>query len=157
MFSKRFRLTPEVQGQIVSSIRAGGYPHVAAEAWGVPKSVFEDWIKRAARDKAREPYRSFGNEVRAAHAQARLRAEIEIYQADPKCWLVHGPGRETAAGPGWSVLVKPAAAEPEDGNVLFSGAVMALFQVVIKTLEPFPEARVLVAKVISKLGAAPIR
>ena len=46
-------LTPELQGRIVAFVRAGGYPHVAAEAAGVPRHVFERWLKRGGRRKAR--------------------------------------------------------------------------------------------------------
>ena len=78
MSAKRFRLTPALRSQIVAGIRAGGYPHVAAEAWGVPKETFDDWLKRGVAADAREPYRSFAKEVRQAQAQARLRAEMAI-------------------------------------------------------------------------------
>src|SRR5580698_9687677 len=104
--SDKIRLTPQLSKDIASSIRAGGYPHVAGEAWGVPKDVFDDWLKRGNQKNAWEPYRTFAIEVRQAFAQARLRAEAASYEKDPKLWLVHGPGRETEEQPGWSVPVK---------------------------------------------------
>src|SRR5580765_8574457 len=95
----KLRLTPELTRQIASAIRAGGYPHVAAEAYGVPKDVFDDWLKRGNTKNAWEPYRSFAIEIRQAFAQARLRAEMAGYEKDPKAWLIHGPGRESEQRP----------------------------------------------------------
>ena len=100
MAAKRFRLTPQLRSQIVAAIRSGGYPHVAAEAFGVAKEIFDDWFKRGHENGAREPYLTFGREVSEAIAQARLRAEMSVFKDDPKVWLEHGPGRETPTLPG---------------------------------------------------------
>ena len=124
MSDNRVRLTPEVSAQIVAGIRAGGYPHVAAEAWGVPKDVFDDWLERGNRKNAWEPYRSFARDVRQAFAQARLSAEMAGFKKDPKLWLVHGPGRESEQRPGWSVSVKPTEASAETHNVLLDPELM---------------------------------
>ena len=50
----------------------------------MPKDVFDDWLKRGLDANGREPYRSFANEVRQAYAQARLRAELAVFEDDPK-------------------------------------------------------------------------
>jgi hypothetical protein len=149
---KQTRLTPAMRQDIVSTIRAGGYPHVAAEAWAVAKDRFDDWLKRGGLDGAREPYRSFARDVRQAFAQARLRAEIAIHTDEPKTWLIHGPGRETEARPGWSVSVKPAATTPELRNVLLDQELMAIFRAILNALEAYPEARVQMAKTLLDLG-----
>ncbi len=153
MTSKPFRLTPGLREQIVSSIRAGGYPHVAAEAWGVPKDVFDDWLNRGNADDAREPYRSFARDVRQAFAQARLRAELEVYKEEPKLWLIHGPGRETSDRPGWSVSVKPAEVAATTRNALCDPELMALLNALLQALLPFPEARAHVAQAIVEMEA----
>ena len=44
--SRRIQLTPPIVKQIVAGIRAGAYPHVAAEAAGVPAATFADWLQR---------------------------------------------------------------------------------------------------------------
>src|SRR5436305_15272972 len=80
--------------RILSYIRSGGYPLVAAEAAGVPREVFLRWIERGMRQRAREPYRSFARGVRQAAAHGRLVAELAVYGKDPKYWLAHGPGKE---------------------------------------------------------------
>lgn len=152
---KRIRLDPTVQNSITSAIRAGGYPHVAAESFGVPKSVFDDWLARGNGNKARDPYRSFANEVRSALAQARLRAEVETFQEEPKTWLVHGPGRESPERPGWSVSVKAAETAQESRNVLRDREIMDLVRVVVDALSGFPDARAHVAQTVVNLGFEP--
>src|SRR5437762_13230908 len=95
MSVRRFRLTPQLRSQIVAGVRAGGYPHVAAEAWGVPRAIFDLWLERGQAKDGREPYASFARDVQTAYAQARLRAELAVFEDDPKVWLAHGPGRES--------------------------------------------------------------
>jgi hypothetical protein len=153
--SDKFRLTPELGQQIAAAIRAGGYPHVAAEAFGVPKDVFDDWLKRGNQKNAWEPFRSLALEVRRAFAQARLRAESASYEKDPKLWLVHGPGRETDAQPGWSVPVKPGEASAEGHNALLDPQLMALFRTVMDVLRPYPDACTKVAEALIKAGVQP--
>ena len=152
MAEKRVRLTPELREQIVSSIRAGGYLHVAAEAWGVPKSVFDRWLQRGNQQNSWEPYRSFAREVRQAFAQARLCAEMAGYKKDPKLWLVHGPGRESDQRPGWSVSVQPVEATAESRNVLLDPELMSLLHTLLKVQEPYPEARAQVTQALVNAG-----
>jgi hypothetical protein len=153
MPAKRFRLTPQLRGEIVAGIRAGGYPHVAAEAFGVPQDVFDDWLQRGREAGARDPYLAFANEVRQAFAQARLRAEISVFKDDPKIWLEHGPGRETERHPGWSVAVKPAEAPDQERNILLDADVMQLFRTLMEVLAPYPDARAEVAQALMNAGA----
>jgi hypothetical protein len=148
----KFRLTPALREQIIAAIRAGGYPHVAAGAWGVPKDVLDDWLKRGDDADAREPYRSFAHDVRQAFAQARLCAEMAVYKDEPKIWLIHGPGRETDDQPGWSVSVKPSEAAAQERNALCDPELMALFRAILHALTPFPEARGKVAEVLMSIG-----
>lgn len=110
MAAPRIVLTPELHVQIVASIRAGGFGHVAAQAWGVPKPVYESWLARGQGRRPREPYRAFAREVAAAQAQARLRAETRTFEEDSKFWLEHGPGRALRGEPGWGSPSRP----PED-------------------------------------------
>ena len=150
--AERFRLTAELRKNIVGSIRAGGYPHVAAEAAGVPKDVFDDWLAQGNRKNAWEPFRSFARDVRQAFAQARLLAEIMGYQKNPKVWLVNGPGRESDQRPGWSTSVKPAEPAPEARNALCDPELLAVLRKVRDVLEEFPEARQKVADALANLG-----
>jgi hypothetical protein len=145
-------MTLGMRSQIVAGIRAGGYPHVSAEAWSMPVRVFDDWLKRGAAPRARKPYAEFAEAVREAEAQARLRAEIEVHQAEPKTWLEHGPGRDTADRPGWSAPVRAAARSPQGRNALLDGELMSLFQTVLQALAPFPEARAQVAAALARRG-----
>jgi hypothetical protein len=141
MASNEIRLTRALGEQIAGAIRAGGYPHVAAEAFGVPKEIFDDWLKRGNEKDPWEPYKSFALAIREAFAQARLRAETAEFEKDPKLWLIHGPGRERERQPGWSVSVQPAAPNDEARNALCDPEVMQVFKKVLAALEPFPDAR----------------
>ena len=152
MSAKRFRLTPPLRSQIIAGIHAGGYPHVAAAAFAVPKDIFDDWLKRGVGADAREPYVSFAKDVAQAQAKARLRAEMAVFEAEPKVWLMHGPGRETSESPGWSVSVKAAEATVESRNVLLDPELMQLFRTLMEVLRPYPDASAQVAQVLMGIG-----
>src|SRR5438105_549052 len=97
--STRHTLTPAVEQALVAYIRAGGFPHVAAEAAGVPREVFADWMRKGEQPGARGQYRNFALAVRQAVAHARLGAEVSVRTDKPLDWLRNGPGRETADSP----------------------------------------------------------
>jgi hypothetical protein len=146
------RLTPELQSRIASFLRAGGYPHVAAEAAGVSRRTFQNWLRRGDRAKAKQPYRGFVEEVRQAAAQARLRAEIAIFDKRPLDWLKCGPGKETNHRPGWSAAPKArTTARGRDGNPLADPAFQRICANLLNALTPFPEARTVVAEKVSQL------
>lgn len=138
---KRFLLTSDVRVKILNGIRAGGYAQVAAEAWGIPVRVLHDWLERGRGAKAREPYRSFAREFEEAQAQARLHAEIQLYQAEPRIWLEHGPGRETADRPGWTAPVKAAECSAENDNLLLNVRLVELLRGLVGCMNGQPELR----------------
>jgi hypothetical protein len=143
-------LTPEVESNLLGFIRAGGYPHVAAEATGVPREVFAAWLERGRRRRAREPYKSFYRRVRQAMATARLKAELETMTKNPFYWLRHGPGRETSEAPGWTNPVKPTVAGDKGASLLLTREWRRLWKRMAKALERFPEARQAIAEAIQK-------
>lgn len=96
-----YRWTADVQEKVTQYVRAGGFAWVAAEAAGVPKATFDDWMRRGA-ESARQPYRGFRDAVLQARAQSRLKAEMETRAKFPRDWLRMGPGRERPGWPGWS-------------------------------------------------------
>src|SRR5262245_59434222 len=53
--SRQPRLTLELHRQIAAAIRAGGFPHIAAQAFGVPAPVWDNWLRRGTARGAREP------------------------------------------------------------------------------------------------------
>ncbi len=152
MSDKKMRLTPAIRQQIVAGVRAGGYRHIAAAAWGVSPEMLEDWLRKGTDTRPREPYLSFTREVLQAEAQARLRAEMAVFQDEPKVWLEHGPGRERPDSAGWTVSVKPTEPNGESRNVLLDPEIMALFRTLLEALGPFPDARVEVAKRLMNAG-----
>ena len=147
MARKRYRLTPALQQRVCAYIRSGGFARVAAEAAGVPGAVFEEWLRRGRAADAREPYRALVTAVDEALAQARLRAEVTVYQDHPRDWLRYGPGKETAAAPGWSTAAKPRpAADAEAVPPLLDPHFIEHCHELLERLTPYPEARAIVAE-----------
>lgn len=151
MSAKRHQLTATVQQTIVSYIRAGSYPEVAAEAAGIPADVFHDWLARAEQPRAAARYRDFADAVRQARAHARLTAEVETRTNKPTDWLKSGPGRETADREGWTgppraitTSVPPSPLQSPEGQQVFAA--------LLEALTPWPEARAAVAAVIEKIS-----
>jgi hypothetical protein len=99
-------LTPERQQRIISYIRAGAFDWVAAEANGVDRFTFVEWIKRGEDTHSVRPsteqYAQFAQAVREARAEARLSAEVEVKRGEPLAWLMKGPGRDRPGEPGWT-------------------------------------------------------
>ena len=144
--------TPEIEQQIVTFIRAGGFPEVAAEAAGISQQIFARWMERGSKPGARDPYKSFVARIQQAHAQARLKAEIETRQKVPRYWLGNGPGRETDATPGWTGPVKPTAASTAGHRELLTPELTQLLRKILDALEPFPQARAAVSNVLRQIA-----
>jgi hypothetical protein len=136
-------LTPALQERIVAALRAGAFPQVAAQAWGISPRTFRRWMRRGEVQSI-EPYRSFAAAVREATAQARLRAEMDIFENQPRIWLQHGPGRETDASTGWTTAVKPSASRRGPKTIDEIGLTRFLAEV-RERLKSFPEAQASVA------------
>jgi hypothetical protein len=136
------RLTDELEKTIVTYIRVGGYPHVAAEAAGVPRATFEKWMRSGEKKQAPARYRRFAAAVHQANAQARLTAELAALKGRPLEWLRCGPGKDTPTNPGWSATIRPAPHGDRTGSeTVMNGLIRAL----ITLLAPYPEARAAVA------------
>ncbi len=133
-------LTPEVARGILAAIRAGGFPQVAAAAYGIDAATWERWLRRGRRKHAREPYRSFARKVEEAQAQARLRAEIAVMDNDVRSWLKHGPGRDLPGRPGWAALVKPAPPQRPAAELLAMPEFLRFVAILRAVLAPYPEA-----------------
>jgi hypothetical protein len=92
---ERYPFTPDGARLIVSLVRAGASLPYAAEAAGIPRRVFGDWLARG-RLSEEPPFGPFYRQVLAARGQARTRAETEVLQKDPKFWLRYGPAQAAA-------------------------------------------------------------
>jgi hypothetical protein len=148
---RRQRLTPEIEHRILAHIRNGGFAHVAAEAAGIPRGCFGDWLKLGKRRRARPPYRRFWLGVLQARAQSRLAAEIEIRKNDLKFWLRYGPGKNAA--PGWGPAGKGSTrtATPAQSDEDLYHLCVRMTQ----ALMPYPEARLAVLPVMEAVGVRP--
>jgi hypothetical protein len=154
MSRTRSALTAEIQSRVINFIKAGGFPHVAAEAAGVSQQLFLDWLAKGNRRGAKEPYRSFVRAVDEAIAQARLGVEIEVRKKDPRFWLRYGPGRESDKSPGWGTVRKPTLpVKPRGLSKLPPKEWSRLCRLIFSTLEAFPEARAAVAQALQSPGA----
>jgi hypothetical protein len=144
-------LTPERHKAIVAAIRAGAFDWIAAEANGIDRETFKLWMRTGARNK-REPYLTFVRNVRAARAQARLAAEIEVRKDQPFSWLRFGPGRERDGEAGWteSTEIKHSGSV----GVLYSQEWTIISVAIEVALENFPEAKIAVAEALKRLGSA---
>lgn len=108
---RRTKLTPETSQRICAAIRAGAFDWVAAEASGIGRSTFYQWI--AFGESGRKPYREFVDNVREAQAQARTSAELEVRKTNPLAWLRLGPGRDRKGAPGWTEQVELSGPDGE--------------------------------------------
>jgi hypothetical protein len=142
-------IPPDKARSIAAGIRAGVYPHVASEAFGLPREVFDQAMRLGIAKDAPTEARKFAAEIREAIAHARMKAEMQMLKEDAGFWLKHGPGKASEDNPGWSNPVKPTL-EEEDNNVVTSAELLELSAEILKALEPFAEARAAVVKVLDK-------
>ena len=154
MSNIRFHVTEWLIHDITSRVQNGAFPHVAAEAAGVPAEVFHEWMERGSRPGAREPYRGLAERVRHAHGHARCMAEIELHKTSPKTWLLSGPGKNSANVPGWSTPVKGQPSTDHHAiNALLEPQMQALIVSLLEALTPFPEARAALAASLAQRSA----
>ncbi len=153
---RRDVLTEEVEKKILAGIRQGAYELVAAEAAGVPAEVYKSWLGRAKQRSTPAKFRQFAYKVMEAKAQARLFAEIELRQKDPKFWLTRGPGKETVDFPGWSKEVKPQLPVTSNTQInLLAPEAGPTWDLIMRSLAAFPEARAALADAAQQLIELP--
>jgi hypothetical protein len=147
------KLTAEIEDRILVWIRNGAFPHLAAEAEGVPQEVFESWLARGSQKRASRRYRDFARNVRKAIAVGRIRAEIRVLEKDPKLWLLSGPGKERSDCPGWTATVKSVPRrDAGPANLFADPAGVALVAALLAALAPFPDARRAAAQALDGLA-----
>ena len=144
-------LTPERHKAIVAAIRAGSFDWVAAEANGITRETLRLWLRKGQRDK-RKPYVVFAADVRAARAQARLSAEIEVRRDQPFNWLRYGPGRERDGEAGWTESTE--LRHSGSVGVMYSQEWTLISVAIEAALESFPEAKLAVAEAMKRLASA---
>lgn len=109
-------LTPEIQHTIVAYVRAGAFPHVAAQAAGISPRTYFDWMARGEDRHPTRPstpkLRAFAQAVNQAHAEARIAAEVRVYKENPLRWLTYS-ARSKPDRDGWSI---PPASEHEESD-----------------------------------------
>jgi hypothetical protein len=155
MARRRYVLTPALQHEIVAFVAAGGYPHVAAEAVGIPRRVFAQWLARGERSPA-TIYGELARAVCQAHARARLQAEITVREDKPLDWLKCGPGRETADAPGWTSAGRAPTQAVEGPNTdQLCAELFARLGACVDRLDAQPDVRVKLASLMAELHRKP--
>jgi hypothetical protein len=141
--------TAELLTQILASIRSGGYAHVAAAAWGVSEADWREWNRRAAKRRGGKAYREFFLKVEQAEGQARLKAELDAREADPRFWLKHGPGKDRPDSPGWSAMARaPRRRRKALANLFAVPEFLRLLAGLRQALAPHPEALADVTRIL---------
>jgi hypothetical protein len=157
---RAYPISAAVVHQIIQYVRAGGFPHVAAEAAGIPAEVYHVWLRRGAGRSDNKLYRLLLHGVRRARAEARLAAEVTLFKEDPLSWLKHGPGKETADSPGWSSPPRPfheapdQPAAPDDYDPWTHQVVCALLRILSEDEDLLAKARQAVAAINAQRQAA---
>lgn len=73
------KLNDDVREKIVSLVRAGNYPEVAAQAAGIASRTYYEWMAKG--DEGRDPYAQFAQAVKEAQAAAESHAVTIIRKA----------------------------------------------------------------------------
>jgi hypothetical protein len=142
------RLTPEIENHILARIRAGSFPHVAAQSAGFSEREFAEWMREGRRQR-RGRFRKFWLKVGEAQAFARVRAEIEVREKDVKFWLRYGPGKERPGSAGWGPADKKRPGKRRDSQRSLL-ELLPLLAEAADALMPWPEARRAVLQIIDR-------
>jgi hypothetical protein len=104
------KFTAEVTETILAYLRAGTFPHIAAEAAGVGYSTMRAWLTSG--DPA---FREFQEAYTRVAALTRADAEQRLYRRNPLTWL-KVMARSTPQGDGWTQPFYRGADHGRDGG-----------------------------------------
>lgn len=82
------KLTKDLQTEITTVIRQGGYTYHAIEAAGISQTTYQNWMARGAKyeetggPKADRPYYDFAVAVRKAQSRDALRSQSVVTRAE---------------------------------------------------------------------------
>ncbi len=141
-------ISRQQQSIIVNLIGHGSFPHIAAEAAGVPRPVFEEWME-AGRKQQHGRRHDFCREVSQSIAQIRAVVEIEVKKEDPKFWLRFGPGKQGGAILGWGPPTKRRRGKSPSKND-WQPEFFALLGEIVQRLQDMPEARQVILDLLQR-------
>ena len=131
---------------MIEIIAQGAFPHVASAAAGMTPEEYTAVLYSGIHDKTQRA-------IRQATARARATAESVLHDSMPDRWLRHGPGKAGAnvlnPEEGWSEPVPAAHANARIKSITEENTNDFLAKL-LTTLEPFPEARIAVAKMLNE-------
>jgi hypothetical protein len=131
------RLTRSLIDAIALRLKGGAYERTAVEASGIAWEDYQHWLHTGACSRKRTLCRELLEKTLHAKATARLKAEIDLWKANGKAWLLHGPGRETPSSPGWSSAGRPALDLTVGGQAKLDAAIA----IILDCLAQYPDAR----------------
>ncbi len=76
---RRPGITPEVTAAVLAAVRVGAPLEVAAQAAGVSRSTFWDWMRKG--DDGKQPYADFSESVRRTEAEVHVVVVGAVRQA----------------------------------------------------------------------------
>ena len=75
----------KVQDKLITLLLDGNYPLVAADACGIPRSTFIQWMKRG-QEEEEGPYFEFFNRVQSSSAQVEIQMVKCLKEAAEENW-----------------------------------------------------------------------
>ncbi len=99
------------------ALRQGAFPSAAAEASGVPRQTFSDWMRRGSQQK-RGIYHELYLRVMEAMAEGELRALEQVQAAAEKDWKAAAWILERRYRSRWARTVEPPEEGPSEKQTL---------------------------------------
>ncbi len=112
---------------------------MAAAAFGVSRSLFRKWLRWGDAGK-NGTYRAFALNVAQAQATARLTAEMQAHQKDPRMWLRADPAAKPPTPKAGRRFVRPQAKQRNNVDPFAVPAFVAFLATLRATLTPYPDA-----------------
>ena len=108
-------INPKLEEAILMALRQGAFPSAAAEASGVPRQTFSDWMRRGAQQR-RGVYHELYVKVMAAMSEGELRALEQVQAAAEKDWKAAAWLLERRFRARWARQVETPAEGPSENQ-----------------------------------------
>jgi hypothetical protein len=130
----RRKLTRTCQNEICDAIAKGAFEQHAAEAAGVPLTVFAQWLSKSP---------NFRRNVMQAAAKAKNAVTQHLAATKPETWAIKGPGREKPGSQGFASQTQITGA---GGHDLKLGAAPPAIDLTLLSEQELLDLRALVSK-----------
>jgi hypothetical protein len=137
------KLTPELHGEIVRTIKAGNYIETAAAMAGVNRDTLREWVRQGIRHPAGK-YGSFASDVEQAMAHSEVMDVLGIRKAGEREWTARAWLLERRYPDRWGKRGAEVTI-----NLVQTPQWQELKAKIVTALEPYPEAAAAVARALS--------